>query len=190
MFRTSQFFAPAQRNELQGQLVCYARAVVRLEWPVMGDAERSPVVDRWRLDLEDTIRSLDLRTERQRAGFRQLLLERDIRSDTRRQRLEEADPVVSPPVWFILGLGGFFTAAFVLLFTDRREAFLVQGAMMGVVAGMVAASLVLVWFLDHPYEGHSGSIEPTEMERTIANMEHERPGFTPPCTATGGPRAS
>ena len=61
---------------------------------------------------------------------------------------------------------------------------------MGVVAGMVAATLVLVWFLDHPYEGQSGSIEPIEMERTIANMEDERPGLTPPCTATGRPRSS
>ena len=45
MFRTARFFPPAQREEVQRQLVCYARAVVDQEWPAMDDAERSPVVD-------------------------------------------------------------------------------------------------------------------------------------------------
>ena len=57
---------------------------------------------------------------------------------------------------------------FVLLFTDRREKFPVQAALMASVAAMVAASLTLVWFLDHPYQGADGSIEPEEMERTLA----------------------
>lgn len=111
-----------------------------------------------------------------------------MRSTTRRERLAEANAVVSPPVWFILALGGAATVGFVLLFTDRREAFLVQASLMAAVCAMVAASLVLVWFLDNPYEDQSGSIKPVEMERTIANMERERPGFSPPCVASGDPR--
>lgn len=190
MFHTSEFFGPAQQDKLQGQLMCYARAVVYQEWPAMDDAERSRVVDRWRLDIEDTEKRLDLHTDRERAGFGQLLRERGVEAENRRLRLQEADSVVTPPVWFILGLAGFATAAFVLLFTDRRETFLVQGAMMGAVAGMVAASLLLVWFLDHPYEGQTGSIEPTEMERTIRRMKDERPAFVPPCTVSGLPRPS
>jgi hypothetical protein len=53
---------------------------------------------------------------------------------------------------------------------------------------MVAAALLLVRFLDHPYEDQSGSVKPEEMERTLANMERERPGFSAPCAANGDPR--
>jgi hypothetical protein len=184
------FFDPAQRGELQGELACYARAVVHQEWPAMDDEERSAAVDHWRLEMEDTVRSLDLRTQRERAGFAQVLRERDARADNRRLRLEEARPVVSLPVWVILAFGGLPTAAFVLIFTDRRESFVVQGAMIGVVAGMVAASLLLVWFLDHPFEGQSGRIAPTEMERTITRMKGELPASAAPCASTGDPRPS
>lgn len=155
----------------------------------MSSGETSPVVDRWRLDIENTMRSIDLKTLNEQAGYRELLLERTTRSEARRERLLESDPIISPPVWFILALGGLATVSFVLLFTDRRESFFVQGSLMAMVAALVSASLVLVWFLDHPYERATGSIEPTEMERTLANMEREAPGLTSPCDLRGDPIA-
>jgi len=119
--------------------------------------------------------------------YRALLEERDVRTDARRQRLFEAQQVVSAPVWLILVLGGALTMAFVLLFTDRRESFAVQGCLMATVAAMVAASLTLVWFLDHPFEGDSGSVEPAEMERAIVEIEGEHPGLAVPCDGSGRP---
>jgi hypothetical protein len=190
MFRTARFFDPAERDALQGELSCYARAVVHQEWPAMrDDGQSSPVVDEWRLDIEITMRGMDVRTPVEQAGFRELLQERTTRSGARRERLLEADPIISAPVWFILALGGLSTVLFVLLFTDRREPFFVQGCMMAAVAGLVAASLMLVSFLDHPFEDATGSVKPTEMERTIENMESEHPGLVPPCDDDGDPVA-
>jgi hypothetical protein len=48
-----------------------------------------------------------------------------------------------------------------------------QAAMVAAVAIIVVSGLVLVRFLDKPYEGKSGSIQPTAMERTLAQMERE-----------------
>ena len=70
----------------------------------------------------------------------------------------------------ILGLGGSLNVVFVLLFTDRREGFLIQGGYIAVVTAMVVTGLLLVWFLDHPYENDSGSIAPDEMRRSIEIM--------------------
>lgn len=190
MARTARFFSPAKRDELQGELSCYARAVVEQDWPAMRSGESSRTVDRWRLDVEATMRSIELRTLNEQAGFRELLQEETARSEARRERLLESDPIISPPVWFILALGGLATVSFVLLFTDRRESFFVQGSLMAMVAALVSASLVLVWFLDHPYEGATGSIEPTEMERTLQNIENEAPRLTPPCDQRGDPIAA
>lgn len=48
--------------------------------------------------------------------------------------------------------------------------------MVAAVAIIVVSGLVLVRFLDRPYEGKSGSIKPTAMERTLAQMEREHRG--------------
>ena len=79
--------------------------------------------------------------------------------------------------------------SFLLLFADRRESFLVQASVMVAVSAMVAGSLLLVWFLDHPYSGHSGSIEPQEMELAAEFIANENTGL-PLCTEAGRPRAS
>jgi hypothetical protein len=59
---------------------------------------------------------------------------------------------------------------------------------------MVTAALLLVWFLDHPFAGESGSIAPIEMEHTLETIaeedEHQAVDVTPPCTPTGDPLAA
>jgi hypothetical protein len=45
--------------------------------------------------------------------------------------------------------------------------------MVAAVAIIVVSGLVLVRFLDRPYEGKSGSIKSVAMERTLAQMERE-----------------
>jgi hypothetical protein len=44
--------------------------------------------------------------------------------------------------------------------------------------------LVVVFFLDHPYGSWSGSIEPTEMQRSLATIEE---GHFTPCDEQGNP---
>jgi hypothetical protein len=187
LFHTAEFFPPADRDELQGELSCYSRAVVFQEWEAMRTGETATEVDDWLDEFVETMRGLQVRTAAEQAAYRELFVENAEREDSRRERLLESESIITTPVWFILGLAGLATVAFVLLFTDRRESFFVQGSLMGMVAGLVAASLVLVWFLDHPYQGAAGSIEPTEMEKTIAEIEREAPSLAPPCSGTGEP---
>lgn len=184
MFRTADYFPAEERDLIAGSLTCYARAVIGA-WPQLGDGKSSPLVDDWRLHLETELQGLTVESTLQRAALSQILTERDARAEARRHRITESEPVVSAPVWLILGLGGLATVAFVLIFTDRREAFAVQACMIAAVAAMVSASLVLVWFLDHPYEGGTGSIQPKEMERSLGQMEEELGTARPPCAEDG-----
>ena len=188
MFRTAGAFSPATRDELRGELLCYSRAVVADEWPKMADGDESATVDAWQHRFDHSLNTVPLASDLQLSAYRALLEQRDLRTGARHQRLFEADLVVSPPVWLILILGGVLTVGFVLLFTDRREAFAVQASLIATVAAMVAASLVLVWFLDHPFEGGSGSVQPEEMERTIGEIEAEHPDLAAPCDESGRPR--
>ena len=189
LFHSAEFLPAPVRNEIQGELTCYGRAVVRQEWPAMreGEGESAPVVETWIDDFDESLVGVEPRTEAQVTAYRQLFVQEAGREEARRERLLESEMIVSPPVWFILGIAGLATVGFAVLFTDRREGFAVQASMMGVVAGLVAASLTLVWFLDHPYQDAPGGIEPVEMERTLEEIASEAPELTPPCTEDGDP---
>jgi hypothetical protein len=73
----------------------------------------------------------------------------------------------------ILIIGAVVVIGSVFLFADREEPAVTQAAMVAAVAIIVVSGLVLVRFLDKPYENKSGSIKPTAMERTLAQMEIE-----------------
>jgi hypothetical protein len=190
LFRDAEFFPRQNRGEMQGALACYARAVVEREWPAMrdGQGEPLPAVEVWSLRLQRAYVALPIRTPREQAVFENMLDLRDARIDARRQRLSEAEPTVTRPVWFILILGAVVSIGFVLVFIDRRgEAFTAQAALIGTVTLIVVAGLVLVWFLDHPYQDQDGSIKPEQMRDAIALMHEEQPALTPPCSANGDP---
>ena len=73
----------------------------------------------------------------------------------------------------ILIIGAVVVIASVALFADREEAAVTQAALAAAVAIIVVSGLVLVRFLDQPYEDKSGSIQPTAMKRTLLLMETE-----------------
>ena len=92
-----------------------------------------------------------------------------------------------PPLWIVLALGGCVAVALQLSMADRRERLLVQGTMIAGVAAIVTAGLVLVYFLDHPYARHFGSIKPAEMRQSLAMMRDRAPDLHLPCGVDGRP---
>jgi hypothetical protein len=187
-FRSAEFFAPATRVALQGTLVCYGRSVVDEDWPAMRDESRSQATDEWSLALQDVFLRLRVSTPKQQVAFGNLLQLRDKRIDGRRQRLSEATPIITTPVWFFLGLAALVNIGFVLLFIDRRgESLRMQLVMMASVTAMVVSGLLLVWFLDHPFQDESGGIKPAGMEQRLGVMQEEQPALRPPCDPSGKP---
>jgi hypothetical protein len=189
MARTAQFFPVSQRDALRGDLVCYGRAVVYQEWPAMRRGTRAPVVDAWIAQYRDVWNTLSLSTPREQVGFSEMLSEARNRTEGRRNRLSEVTPAVPAPLWLALILGGVMAIAMQLGMADRRERLAVHGTMLAGLAAIVTAGLLLVNFLDHPYQGHAGSIEPTEMRASLVMMGELQPAFQAPCTASGRPAA-
>jgi protein-S-isoprenylcysteine O-methyltransferase Ste14 len=185
--RTAEFFPPAERDPIEGVLVCYGRAVIHDAWPAMKEGRRSEVVQSWVNRLEKGLHHLNPENPAQEAAFLQLLAQEDKRTDGRRERLSEANRALPAPAWFVLGLGAVVTVGFALFFADRREHFIVQGSLIAAIAALVVAGLLLVWFLDHPYENQAGSIKPTEMRRQLVIVESEHRDVAPPCDEAGHP---
>jgi hypothetical protein len=188
--RTAEFFGPTEKDPIEGVLICYGRAVIHDEWPAMKNGERGPLVGLWVNRFQGGLKQVEPKTEAQKAAFLQLLEQQDTRTDGRRERLSEANRTIPAPVWFLLILGASVTLGFALFFADRREGFIVQGSLIAAIAALVVSGLLLVWFLDHPYENRSGSIKPDEMERQVAVVQQEHQDVTPPCDEDGRPLAN
>ena len=190
--RTAAAFTPEEQERLEGALVCYGRAVIAQGWPAMRDGgEGSPVVTDWGRVFREAAFELRVRSLVEQAAFRQLLVELDRRIEGRRMRLAEAVRVTPSPMWFVLILGALLTVGWIVLGADRRGSFVVQAGAVASVAAMATATLLLVWFLDHPFANQSGSIRPVEMEEVLRVIEEESHAegieVTHPCAEDGDP---
>ena len=171
MFHTANSFAPTERDRLQAQVVCYAREVIADEWPSMRDGRTSSVVDARVTAVEATASGIALEGDKQAAEYEHWLSLNEERRQGRQGRITQAPGLVPPVLWLILIGGAAVVIAGVGFFADSREPrFLQAGMMVGVVV-IVVSALLMVRFLDRPYEDKSGSIKPTAMASTLAQME-------------------
>ena len=90
----------------------------------------------------------------------------------------------------MLILGAGLTVLYLLLFADRRERWWVQGTMIGTITALVVSSLLVIHFLDHPFNQDGAYIPPDEMATTLRLIENEVSGnssILPPCDEHGRP---
>ena len=179
MFHIALPFSPTVRAQLQGQVICYAREVVDQGWPAMREGKGSPAVDARVTALEETAARITLEGEKQLAAYDHWFALNEERRKGRQGRIGQASGLVPPVLWVILIVGAVVVIASVVLFADPREAWVTQAAMIAAVAVIVASGLVLVRFLDRPYEDKSGSIKPTAMTRTLELMQSEHRSRSP-----------
>ena len=140
----------------------------------MRDQRESPLVALWLERLERTADNVELETEKQSIAYGHWLTVAGERRDGMRGRLAEAAPFVPSMVWLALLHGGSLLVAYMCFYADPREPWLVQATMMGTVTAMVVTGLLVVRFLDKPYENASGCIKPTVMTQTLAGIAGER----------------
>jgi Protein of unknown function (DUF4239) len=174
MFHAALPFEQRVRAQLQGQVICYAREVISSEWPAMRDGNASQLVDDRVTALEESAARIALEGDKQHAAYDHWFALNEERRKGRQGRIAQASGLVPPVVWLILIVGAVVVIASVGFFADPREAPLTQAAMIAAVAVIVVSGLVLVRFLDRPYQDKSGSIKPTAMTRTLTQMERER----------------
>jgi hypothetical protein len=194
MFRTAGLFPSPGGARLQGQLICYGRAVADLEWPAMRDGHANPVVQGWVETIERTANGAPVRGDKPTAALSHWFDLTEARQAGRRGRLGEASSVVPPLVWFVLILGGVVVILYTCLFADPAERHLSQSLMMLAVSTMVTSSLLVIYFLDHPYQNQSGSIRPTAVRTALRVIDAERARtrslIALPCDPSGRPRAA
>ena len=91
------------------------------------------------------------------------------------------------PLWLALVFGGCVAVALQLGMADPRERLRVHAPLVAGLASVVAAGLLIVYFLDHPYERHTGAIEPGAMTHTLVLMAGLDPNLRTGCSQSGRP---
>jgi hypothetical protein len=191
-FETVQLLPEPVRARLSGELVCYARSVIHQEWPQMRSGTIGFAPNQWGVALFESLRSTEPRSASEQAAYSKYLDERSDREDARADRAHSAEGVIPAPLWIVLFLTAGTLFVFMLIFADSGEHAIVQSTMMGGVAVLISSLLLLLWFLDHPYQGGTGALEPVAMQSTLDVMRSET-GIAAHvddlCDGTGRPRS-
>ena len=190
-FETAQFFPVAARARLSGELVCYARTVIHQEWPKMEAGTLGDIVNPWGVATFRTLKTVEPKSASEQAAYAKWLDQRSDRENAREDRTHGAEGVIPVPLWIVLLLSAVIIFVFMLFFADSAEGVGVQATMMGGVAIVISSTLLLLWFLDHPYHAGIGSLRPVAMERAIRILDQEAAvvggKLTIPCDERGIP---
>ena len=190
---TALLMPEAAQEELIGALICYGRTVVEQEWPALSAGGRVDDVNPWGLGMVRTIEKHGPTTASEEAAFGKWLDQTSAREEARLDRLHGAEGIIPAALWVVLFLTAAVLFFYMLFFADSGEEAIVQGFMMGSVAAIITAMLLLLAFLDKPYEQSLGGIDPVAMERTLVNIEEALPALgrnvAVPCAADGTPTA-
>jgi hypothetical protein len=190
-FETAQFLPSSVTGQLSGELVCYSRFVVGTEWPILDSGEQTREVNPWGIAMFHTLKSAQPRSATEQAAYSKWLDQTSERESARMDRLHGAEGVIPWLLWVILIVIALVIFGFTMFFADSGEPALVQGVQIGSVVLVMVSMLLLIRFLDHPFQGGPGGLQPTAMERTLSIVQDELAGIgnhgLPPCNARGIP---
>ena len=189
MYSLAQFFQPANRDQLQGDLICYGRSVVHIEWPLMASGQSSPVVDGWVDRLDRDMVGTPIATNQEIEIFNTWYAREPERQEGRRGRLAEATPYVPPFVWATLVLLFILVIGYQILFARPTRPLIPQVIGVGAVGATMLAGIIIVYALDAPFADRGAQLFPVRMQATVATMEssYQAPTGTIPCNAEGQP---
>jgi uncharacterized membrane protein len=147
----TESFPQQSRVRLQGDLVCYARAVVYDEWPLMASGRSSPVVDHWVTEIDTSMVDVPIASTKEVEVFNMWFQRSAERQDGRRGRLAEAAPLIPPFVWAVLILLLVVVIGYQILFVRAGLPLVPQAFGVGATAATLVAGLVLIYVLDMPW---------------------------------------
>ncbi len=191
-FETAQLMPPDVGPGLAGEVECYGRSVVNLEWPAMESGHGFEAINPWGLSMLRTVQGVEPATAAEQSAYDSWLAQTSAREEARRDRLHAAEGVVPLAMWVVLLLSAVLVLLYLLFFADSGERAAVQGLMAGCVTAVVVASLLVLASLNHPYDRDIGGIQPVAMQRSLEIIASARAALDLdeplPCDALGQPQ--
>ena len=188
---SAQLFPAAVAPTLTGQLLCYGRSVVNEEWSRMESGTAGDTLNPWSLSLFATLRGVQPETASQQSAYDKWLEQTSTREEARRDRVHGAAGIVPSPLWIVILFISAVVFVYMLFFADSGERAVTQGLLMGAVASVITTLLLLLQFLDNPFQSGVGGLQPAAMERSLRVLDEVLPtvvrDLVLPCDAEGRP---
>jgi Protein of unknown function (DUF4239) len=188
---TAQFLGAPVGDELTGELVCYGRSVVYAEWPRTESGSQGDEINPWGVELFRTFQTVQPQTPSEETAYGKWLDQTTDREAARIDRIHGAVGVIPSPLWVVLLMISVVIFVFMLFFADSGERAITQAVLMGSVASVVCAMLLLIQFLDSPFHEGVGGVRPVAMERTLRIVDEALRAVDGrvalPCDAQGNP---
>jgi len=176
-FETAQFLPSPVTAQLSGELLCYGQYVVGTEWPRQESGQQGNEVNPWGVAMFRTLKAANVGSStKEAAAYSKWLDQTSDREGARLDRVHGAEGVIPWLLWVALILTAVVIFVFMLFFADSGEPALIQGVQIGSVMTVMVTLLLLIRFLDHPYQEGPGGLQPTAMQRTLSILEHELVG--------------
>jgi hypothetical protein len=172
-FETAQFFPTDAGAELGGELICYGRYVVNREWPLMEEGDLDAQLNPWGLALFQTISSVQPESNTEQSAYDKWLDQTSEREQARQDRVHGAEGIIPATLWIVLLLSAAVIFVYMLFFADSGERAYVQALLIGSVTGLIAATLILIYSLNMPFQASVGGLRPVAMERMLRLLEEE-----------------
>jgi hypothetical protein len=180
----ASYFDEVDSTALQGEVVCYARAVVEDEWPAMQRGSDSDRVQGWVDAMDGTMREASVGDQKQVEALAHWFDVSNDRQEGRRARLAESQPFVPGFLWAALILISVVVLGYQLLMIDPAVRVVGQAYSMAAMAITVFAALAVVYMVDRPFNDRGAAIPHTRMSAALAVMERTAPA-TLPCDTAG-----
>ena len=193
-FETAQLLPTPLRAPLGGELVCYGRSVVHVEWPQMERGKGGEGINPWTVALFRTLALGNPKSPTEQAAYSKWLDQTSDREEGRRDRLHGAEGIIPSSIWLVLFLIAGVVFAFMLFFADSAEGPGAQAMLMGSATTVIVLTLAAINALNHPYSAGIGQIKPVAMQRSLRILDTARTVLDVrgpvPCDARGARVAS
>lgn len=187
--QTAQYLPADAGEELTGQLICYARSVVHVEWPAMESGTLGNAINPWGVEMYRTMRAVTPGSDVEQSAYDRWMEQTADREQARHSRVHGAEGLIPLPLWLVLYVISTVIFVFMLFFADSAERVSTQALLMGSVTVVIAMLLAILAFFDHPHGDQVGKLRPTAMDRTLELLDVEMDvvglSVDPPCTAAG-----
>ncbi|MEV5355853.1 hypothetical protein [Streptomyces sp. NPDC052693] len=188
LFEVADYAPAAQRQRLQGDVVCYVRAVRFAEWPAMEHGHGSAVPSTWSSDFRAALHEMGTAAP----PFGMLVAADKERSQARQTRIAESTPAIPNAVyWLMLAALACLVITLGLCLPRKNTAVVTTGLV--VLTALLTSVLLIIRDVERPFSGLI-RVSPAVM----AAVDHDiTEDFTAaygknelPCNAHGARRSS
>ncbi len=167
LYRLTDGVGDEGKVAIRDALTAYLHAAIENDWPTMSRGQPSPEGTQSLNALYRTVLSINLREDRAKLVFPELLHQLDEITQARRTRLVLASGAVPGVVWLALFAGAFLTVGFAMFFAT--ESLRSQTLMAGLLAIIIFMGLFVIAAIDYPYSGEV-QVRPEALQRVLEDF--------------------